>query len=301
MNLPIDRPAHTWKSVSWEDVYIRTNPFKPTIVPLSVFQDLVTLPKLIRDIGRWLTKPKVWASPRTWADVNLATRFGIEPMISDAKSLVTLQDRINNKFNRLKRWYQEGTTHVRVTVDEYQETLPPTVLWLTSVSGYTARRRVDRYYSGKKWATARWKLLNPPPTTPDDDTLRKLARDTVLGLTREATLQGAWDMVPWSFIIDWFSNAAQYLMAEGANQQRCYIESACEMFHEQIRYVVSPLDTPPPEVKDTGCMGPALWESKTRRVLGPNLFPFVNLPVLDMGDVSVLGSLAVQRLRRRRS
>lgn len=187
------------------------NPNVPTVdLPLFLFE-LKDFPRMLRDLGRVLQK-QVKAS-----DVPggyLAYQFGWKPLISDALSLLNLQQDISRRMNVLSQT-NSGRGVARTLSRETSEVSQPSFMTLrTALDGraltvahtYSTQRRV--WYKGK---------LTMPPEAKDE--LSRLLGTP--GWNRTSFLLGfssmsassIWEAIPWSWLVDYFINVGDVLEA----------------------------------------------------------------------------------------
>jgi len=160
------------------------------------------------------------------------------------------------------------------------------------------------YHSGlttywrESWVTARWAptfftnwLL---PVDPDD--IVGAAMRLASGMTSVGLFAAWWELLPWSWLVDWWANIGRYLAVYG-NSFALRLSSLCYMQTDRsTRYWM--LSSAPSWITFTG---PGDWvstEVKTRiPLLGymatPLPFPPV-LPVLSNRQAGILGGIAEQ-------
>jgi hypothetical protein len=178
------------------------NPNKPVVdLPLFLFE-FKDFPRMLRDLGRILLKkrPKVADIPGQY----LAYSFGWAPLIADLMELFDLSKAIEDRKAYLLRL--ERGTKLRRTLES--GTLSD--VWTSNgfgTSGITWDTRLIE--TRKVWFTANAKLLTPLPAA---DRLQGLSQDLVLGLRiSPATF---WNMIPWSWLIDYFVNVGTFMEAQ---------------------------------------------------------------------------------------
>lgn len=264
-----------------------TNVNRPEIVPLSLLQDLYDLPRLLRDAGSILSKPRHLLSQKQLANANLMTQFGVFPLISDVRNLLQVQAKINKRYLRLANLYKNGGEHRRVTLSS-PVTSSSRFLNGFDPFGLNSNCNATQKVSYDCWATCKWQLLSAPPSYPNYEELRSKALRITLGLTPRGLAEGAWDLVPWSFLVDWFTDAHYYFL-ERLGSVSVVPDTICYMVHKTMHTEFIPAGN----VQHGGV---TLNESKSRTVLGsPSIT--ASLPALSLNDLSILGSLFVQRFK----
>ena len=279
-------------SSSMTTLLARTNPSRPDYVPLSLLQDLHDIPRMLKDVGRLITtkKSKLF-NVREVANQNLGFQFGWKPLFQDVKDLLDLQGHIHRRVGELHRLYEAHGLKRRIHLGRWTESTQGN-LSLDSVPIMS----VDSTYSwstkAERWGTVRWlPSVTLPVHRPSDADIIRQAKQVVLGLTLESTLKGAWDLVPWSFIVDWFTNisdfALQYSNTVPARPSGANIMTLTETtFHNRITRI---------NLGYTGGDGSTYYTTKERYVGAGSLD--VHLPFIGVNRLSILGSLFVQRFK----
>lgn len=286
---PVSDAAYATKVIS------RSNPSRPTVnLPLAAYE-LKDLPHMIRQAGdaiHWLRsngrRPKPTAEGL--ANANLAYQFGWEPLIDDLWKLLTFQEHYVRKRNQLERLFSGRGLRRNLTLNELSDTTSGRV---TLGFGYDNNQWVNftKSRTSKVWGSVRWKptVLPPGGRSPTDLEVYKAA----LGL--DITLETIWDAMPWSWLVDWFTSAGDFLGAY-KNTIPATFSNVCIMRTEADVLVFSP-------TQYTSFYGstPVSWGGATRRVTrksrSVNGVPVITgyLPFLGSGQLSILGSLAITR------
>jgi hypothetical protein len=167
---------------------------------------------------------------------------------------------------------------------------------LHSQGAFITGKRTD-VYTKFSWATAEWKL-DPDtdiPTMSDRDLLG-YARRLCDGITTFGAAETAWELLPWSWLADWFSNTQNFIAAHN-NSVPCSYGRLCYMRTTKGNSVIEvDPSSIPPGVTLSGQF--RLWGvRKIRQPLVPiSVIPLPSLPILDVGQWSILASLAAVRL-----
>jgi hypothetical protein len=279
-------------STGMTDLLVRSNPSRAgKVVPLSLIQDLVDIPKQLRDVGRSLLHPrKKILSPGGISSQYLGWEFGWLPLIEDARNLMTLGQQINQRVLELNRLYSGKGLRRRIHMGRWTFVENSRTPW-DSFPSYTHYVNVSRQTIVERWGVVRWKPAHAPRSHPTDAEIWTKARQLALGLTVEATLKGAWDVLPWTWIVNWFSNVGNYAL-QFSNTVPASPSESCVM----TRTTTSTLVATASGFKDIGGTGSASNISKGRYVGSGALS--AHLPILDGWRLSILSALAVQRLNR---
>ncbi len=273
----------------------RTNPSRPNIVPFTIVQDLYDLPRMLRDVGKLIRTPRRLLSPKELANAHLGARFGWLPLINDVHTLLNVQQVIGSRAKELRRLYEGQGLRRKVTLgsysgnEHYRRWAMWSALWTDVIYG-----DVSVYTKVREWGTVRWKpsSLPFPGWNPTDAELNQKARQLALGLTTEGVIKGAWDVLPWSWLVDWFTNASDYLSISSSTIPAT--PSALNTMRTTVTLGQHSLTSKlPGGVRDGGGL---VTRTTLQRVPGVG-FPTASLPTLDVSRLSILGSLFVQRFK----
>ena len=202
------------------------NPGVPLVdLPLFVFE-FKDLPGMLKNLGEVLLKR---LSARAMTNGYLAYSFGWKPLVSDLSTLwnitqkVEERDRYLRKLEHgtyLRRKLGGGVVQHSITSNGYE--LPG------SSVPYIVRADVELLEKQTAWFTANAKLLSP--SLPASDRHRSLMNEA-LGLNvSPATL---WNMIPWSWLIDYFANFSDFMSAQRGNYV-ISIPSMCVMVRSEV-------------------------------------------------------------------
>lgn len=262
----------------------RTNPSRPYVdVPVNVLQ-LGEVTHLIQRRGREII--------REAGRENLRYQFGIAPLVGDLIKLCNFQDQVERRIQILEklrgpRGYRRtiplGKVASLEATDSSTATVQSSDLLIQNV-GWT---RVTRQLVG---AHVRWEpsvsLMHLSPGG-----MRKVARRAVLGLTVDAST--LWEVLPWSWLIDWGTTIGDYLMANrnivGANLRLVNI-----MRHTRTVRTYQSKSGSSSGIPWTLTSFGATRETKSR--VTASIAPTAHWPFLSANQVGILASLAVTRM-----
>lgn len=265
----------------------RTNPSRPVVdLPVSI-AELRELPDLVRSAGTNLIKKA--------ASGNLKWEFGVKPLISDIKGLLEFQKRFDNRrklFEKLRekpicrkvKLYESVVADSSFTGTVTTNSSPTTI--------QCSHRRVRKSTDRKVWGYVYW---YPDPTFKKEvwsnDDLARAARRAVLGLTID--FKTAWELIPWSWLVDWYSNVGDWLLANRSlipvryrTPRLCYHYISSETFAMSNNNWLGPL----------GGLTTSVMTEKFRTPTSASL-PSAYIPMLTARQIGILGSLAVLRGR----
>lgn len=269
----------------------RTNPSRPDYVPLTLLQDLVDIPRMLKDVGRLITTPKrKLLNLKEVGNQHLGFQFGWKPLFQDVKDLLDLQSHIHRRLLELQRLNNLGGLKRRIRLGVWGDAATNLRTLESLEVFWTATESVDS--QSIRWGTVRWLPNVPlPPSTSRDAELNRQARKVVLGLSLESTLKGAWDLIPWSWLIDWFSNVGDFAL-QFSNTIPATSHDACIMTHTetQFRYKTLSID------RSLSPTDGYVTHSLKERYVGPGSLD-VHLPFIGLDRLSILGALFVQRFK----
>lgn len=277
------------------DLVARTNPSRPVLCPPSLIQDLLDLPKMLRNLKQLMRTPQAVATPKGVANAYLETMFGWMPFVEDIKILLDLQRHVIKRSHELSRLYSNSGLRRKVQLGESHEVEPGSYTlgsYGTSSMVIPVSVSVDK----KMWATIRWKPTTPPPFHPDDIRMNQLANRIVLGMTTEGLAKGLWDVIPWTWIVNWFTNVGKYTLAYSNTVPASHSE-ACLMSSSTVTCVAGPLKPTNIRYSTVSCTGKSSSKRLTRIVSGA-LTPGFNVPFMDTFRLSILSALTIQRVKR---
>lgn len=270
-----------WKILSM------TNPSRPHVNVPAFLGELKDLPKLVRGYGKSLLTSA--------ANGHLSWRWCVKPMISDVRKLANFTSTANKRLAQLRKLRDGKLLRTRCNLGTQTIASGPTRSLIHSEGAtiYAFARSVSTY---QKWGSAEWKILPDSvlPTLSDADLERFNAR-VALGITTHGALEAAWELVPWSWFIDWFSNVGDMLAATN-NSVGCTWGRICVMRTSESRTTY-----------DLDPVGSSTWptfdgwynlrfQRKERWPTYPIVpFPLPTLPIFDGGKLSILLSLAALR------
>jgi hypothetical protein len=191
----------------------RTNPSRVDVAPLSLIQDMFDLPKMLKEIGHLMKHPKLLrAHPGYAAHANIMLQFGWLPLVSDINKLLNIQSYIEQRSGELQRLYSKGGLKRRLNLG-FSSAETTGITTLESSIGLTVYAKYSKFTSSRRWGTIRWLPTGLPPWTSKDGKYIEEARHLVSGFTINGLNAGAWDLLPWSFIVDYFTNSGEFMQA----------------------------------------------------------------------------------------
>lgn len=199
-----DDPRGAWpaynladlNALAWE-ILAKTNPSVPEVNIPAFLGELKDIPGTMRDWGRSLLRDAA-RGYITW-------RWAIRPLVSDLAKLYHFQRTVNNRMVELYALRDRRTLKRRCSlVNASSKTFTTPVCH--GIRFFLQCRR-DVVMTTRSWGTAEWKLL-PDSKLPTLGyaPLEGLAASSATGWNRYGLLEAAWELTPWSWLTDWFSN-----------------------------------------------------------------------------------------------
>lgn len=273
----------------------RTNPSKPEInLPVFVYE-LRDIPKMIRHVGNRIKKVQKLMSEgytlRLAAEDSLALQFGWAPLIGDLFKIVDVMFSVDQKVAELNRLYSERGLKRRMVLYRGAASNPSRDYYVGPLYGNQTSVRVHYETRLVKWGTVHYRPITVPNYRGHDEQIRA-ARQICAGLAlRPASL---WEAMPWSWMIDWFSNVGDYLSAHD-NSVPLSIEDLNIMEHWSIVPTSFEWTSNPWKANFRLNKGYPMLDFKMRTPTTLPVLPTLHLPFLSGKQLSVLSALAIQR------
>jgi hypothetical protein len=255
-------------------------------------------PSLIRSAGRVALKLKKKARVlkrgkrlKAAADTYLAYKFAINPLISDLQKMMDFQSSTEQRMEELDRLYSKGGMRRRITIASDSTTSSGNLVLDSSLS-IIISVAIETITRQRRWATLRWRPTSPRPWKNDKEK-QELAQRLVFGLNAHTLTVTAWELLPWSWMIDWFSNTQDYLMAHN-NTVPAHAESRCVMTQKETTASHTRNDS---NIGFLGGNASYTRISKARSV-GVSASLAAHFPLFTGSQLSILGALSVSKGHR---
>jgi hypothetical protein len=275
-----------------------TNPNRPAVdLPVFIWE-LAEIPKMIYNWGAVLFRKPSFSGgknlkdlPRATASRYLEYQFGILPFINDLQKILDFQAQVQKKMDLLERLDRPGGSVRSGTVFSVDDAYSSNSGLVYATPDYQEGRRFTYVDScrRKMWVSTRWTPSIAIPRTVEDK--RWLATRMAFGL--DISFSTLWEAMPWSWLIDWFSNVGDIL---GAYRNTIPVTSSGSCLMDQLeshRKVVS-IQLPVPTDSLVLDFPSPVFVRKLRTPMGsgPPQVSF-NVPFLTGTQTAILGSLAV--------
>jgi len=255
----------------------RTNPSRPYVdVPTNVLQ-LGELAHLIRDTGRSFI--------RGMGNNNLMYQFGVYPLVNDIVKMVRFADQVDRRVSFIHRLQSQHG--LRRTTSHGSFASSEKVNRFIQSQGLLIREDFDVSTTISIKAHCRWLPGGDLSSLSSPSEVRALATRAALGMTIDnSTL---WELIPWTWLIDWGTNIGQYFSAN-RNIIPATLSDVAVMRHTR-----TVAQWPGKAEDDWSCSGiQYIRENKTRAT--SFVAPTAHFPFLSGNQMGIVASLAVTRL-----
>lgn len=266
-------PARPPNGILAAKLLAETNPSRPVVdLPIAIYE-LKDIPSLLKNEGDDLI--------RKGASWNLKWQFALKPLISDLSSLLNFSDEVAKRQKELDALFDSGLRRKRTLYRGSSAVVTDTVT--NSIYKHVYHCISDIKSVREVWGFVSWFPDNIQMMKGDR---RELAKKAVLGLTIDFST--AWNAIPWSWLIDWCSNAGTLL---AANRNLVGASHGPIQIMETIKSTA--LHSTP---NAGGQVAPGTWELVTKQRNSIVNVPITaHLPILSLRQLSILGSIAVTR------
>ncbi|UJQ85281.1 MAG: putative maturation protein [Loecwouvirus pseudonemorishabitans] len=255
-----------------------TNPSRPVVDIPAFLGEAGQLPRLVMLAGSSLLGKL--------ASGNLAYQFGWRPLIADVNKLLSFQNHVRNRVNELERLRDKGGQKSRRELYSARTTGSGTQLLQSVPVGYVISGAYTDEAEMRMWGSIKWTPDADLPST--DEALRRLAIRSVLGLSLEPA--ALWEILPWSWLIDWFVNVGSFLNAH-RNTVPASHGGICIMQYNYAKRIYQKTSGGP-SWWTNGYAGTLTRERKRRFVQSTSAIS-ASLPFLTARRMSILASLSV--------
>lgn len=192
------------------------NPGSPTVDLAAFIAELRDLPETFRALSKLTQAP-------------IATSFGVIPTLGDIQAICDLTDSIAARQDQLRKLSQ-GTQKERLSI-AYRQVKDEQFVARYVYSGHDVYKRYTT--SARVWAVKSHRIkTNPmkPPPKYDTSYVRRL-------LTSASSLATFWELMPWSWLIDYFVGIQSMIAGANGNRVPGYVvESLCVCMETKTHY-----------------------------------------------------------------
>jgi hypothetical protein len=272
--------------MAWE-ILAKTNPSRPHVNVPAFIGELQDIPRLVKGYGDGLLKAV--------ASGNLSYKFAIKPMIGDLSKMCRFAEAVDKRFAYLSKLKSGKTLRTRCNLGTLESVTDDGRFSIQSQAAFLYVRR-KTYHTSKMWGSAEYKLKPDSVLHRQDmSEMKNFARRLSAGITTHGALETAWELTPWSWFVDWFSNVGDMIAATnntvGCSWGRLALMRTTECRRE---YEFDPVGSATWVTFDGWYK--VRWQCKERFSVFPIVpIPLPSLPAIDGGKLSILLSLAALR------
>jgi hypothetical protein len=296
LNSWCDETLYPSASALANNLLASTNPGSPSMnLPLYMLE-LRDIPQMLRHMGDVLHKirrPGFIPTPSDIAAGNLALEFGWKPLIEDLGKMLKFTEYVDRRMLSLERLAKgKGDKRKSKVFSHSFKSVYPNYLMLGRAPALRSTIQVQTELESV--GTVTWKPTSSFSRLPVS---RMQAMKLALGLNLGNIPLTIWQSIPWSWLIDWFAGVSNYIKGR---QNAIYFQptrlvivnkTTVQVYHPEVPLGSGAL------AKLTA--GEMKIIKKRRSLPGVPLWPSVRLPIFDNFKVSILGSLAVLRMKSR--
>lgn len=241
-------------------------------------------------LGNALSKAKQLAM------ANLTLQFGVVPLVNDIASSFVWPETVQSRLKELERLYQGSGLKRRVRLIDESTEFNVNDVALSATPNYWGT--ISVLQKAERWAVIRYRPTSQTPTLPSLTANNKAGlRNMLSGLTLDAIGQTAWELLPWSWLSDYFGSVGDILQANNNHLQTRFVgtlmtHTTTKWKHGQVIFTYANGHTV------TLTRGEFLAETKRRVPMTGGNLPSYGIPFLGARQLSILGSIHATRAFR---
>jgi hypothetical protein len=194
----------------------RTNPLRQELDVPVILVELLTMTSLLSKLKGSIVN--------AGGDLFLRKEFEIDPFMADIKSLDKILELIESRLKEYISLFGKGGLHRRVklgAMSDSNHTIDPLVTLHSSpspisVKGVQTKRRKVKWYGSVRWFPNHGVVPEPDPIS----RVRKVLAQIIGANPRDQGFSQLWELIPFSFMMDYFINLNQIL---GSAMGRQYV------------------------------------------------------------------------------
>jgi len=220
------------------------------------------------------------------ASVLIATYFGVNPLLDDIRKLLKLQGQISKRVQELQKLHKAGGLRRTVEVFRGSNTLVWDSVMQSNLGWYTAAAR----YACSEIVRVHCRWL-PSATFFPWETTPPASVETAWNALQGNTIDmgTVWELIPWTWLIDWFGNVSDYLAAS-RNTVAASLSSVTVMRHISSEWN---FNTDPAYPQGTAYLSPALVKVEDKDRVLSAVFPEASLPFSHERQIATGGALTI--------
>jgi len=274
----------------------QTGPLTPRVnIPLFMYE-LKDIPMMLRHAGNLLHKiksPSGLNKAKEAASATLAFQFGWRPLIEDLMKLIDFSEDVKRRQEELEGAHSVKGLRRRVTLETDSWTAEgSTLIW--SVYGVSLTQSYVSDRGHKTWGVVTWKVRDPNQIGKKPSYMD--AFNAALGGNLGQIPITVWKALPWSWLIDWFAGISTLMQA---NYNMVYYKPSRLSIMRQSSNNRTYRAFKQGSIEVTS--GRIVCTYKQRYVNNsPSVAPNLKVPFLDTFKLSILSSLVVLGITKRR-
>jgi hypothetical protein len=277
------------------DLVAGTNPSRPTLNIPELAQDVWDFPRMLKALFGRLGAKSGSGGPKGLAGDYLGVQFGWIPLVEDISKLLDFQKYVLKRNKELHQLYSGKGMRRRL---QFGDDSTSDVVNMTTASDNVAiGLRLSLDIKRKMWGTIHWYPSTPPSYHPSDHDLNQLSKRLVLGMNAESLANGIWKVLPWTWLIGWFTNFGKYTLAYSWTVP-AHHSAGCLM--KQVEATLTPSGCSASNAISASIAPSGQAKSTYKgRILSGALTVGFNMPYIDMFKLSILTALFVQKFSGR--
>jgi len=210
----VDNPATQTNAYYAASVLARTNPSRASVDAVVAGIELREIPGLVKDSYKIATDKLFKFIPRRAfralskiAKLNLMVQFGILPLVSDIKKLQSFQDAVKQRSKEVERLKTRGLRRT-IQLDSASQ-IRDNLINHFSAAGIVHQIACTKLTTVNVRGHVRWHATSSLPIGSLEE--QEQIKKALLGLTVDPLT--LYELMPWSWLIDWFSNLGNIVKA----------------------------------------------------------------------------------------
>lgn len=204
--------------------YEKFSPLKPRVDMGQFFAEFGEIPRMLRatakffrNIWRSMGGAKTWFGPKHVADEWLNTQFGWVPFLSTLSDLIRTTQNVSSYIERLRRfngkWEKRGGRVAKVNTTSEYDMLHNVLFSADSRFSISTNVKTSVETKFDAWYEAKYRYWIPELRKPG---IPLSVLNQMYGMRVSPAL--IWELIPWSWLIDWFADIGRILQAADERQ-----------------------------------------------------------------------------------
>lgn len=191
----------------------RTSPSRPILSLPQIIGEMKDIPRMLRHAGRFLNGTafkhgnNALSAAKEVASENLAIQFGWAPIVSDLAKLVQYTEAYDRRVKELNKLYSGKGLKRRIRLSDHEFTSSASNNAWSAHGVYFLNVPVRSTVVINNWAVVKWQPEGALERKPMPEDFKRI----LLGLTPQNAASTAWELLPWSWLIDYFTSAGDFI------------------------------------------------------------------------------------------